>query len=513
VATLNSDSDHTGQLHEATLTLADPLPPGATLQLDLMYSGAIPPTGQRLVNIGTPADVALHSEWDGIGLDFTGLRGFGNVVWYPVSSVPVILGDGARLLDEMGEHKLHMQGVRFKLRLTDEFPTGHPPTVALVNGRALDLSITAGNEEISGVASAVFEETRLGFEAPSLFVAIRKPIEASHTTLWTLPIDEPAVQGWSSAATEVNLFIESWLGQRPGAKLQILDLPDPDDATSESGSMLATPIRAATSEQLDNAMAHALAHAYVAASRQIPPAWLDEGVAGFMGTLWLEKQSGRTRALESLEAERPALALAEPTSPGESPGQPLADAISPVYYRTKATYVLWMFRDIAGDAALSAALRAYDPTQDPALLSTKTVNGGAAGEFERLIEQASTRHDLGWFFADWVDADKGLPDIAIDSVFFTPSESGNTLVGVDLSNSGYASAEIPVTVRSEGTEVTKRVLIPARGKTIQRILIQGQPTAVQANDGTVPETEASVHIKTFGDADDNSPGDSPPPPR
>ena len=56
-----------------------------------------------------------------------------------------------------------------------------------------------------------------------------------------------------------------------------------------------------------------------------------------MGTLWVEKQRGRTRALEQLEAGRAALALAEPASPGISAGQPLAIAISPVYYRTKAT--------------------------------------------------------------------------------------------------------------------------------------------------------------------------------
>ena len=91
VAILNSDSDHTGQLHEAAVPLAQPLAPGATLQLDVTYSGTIPPNAQRLKVIGTPDDVALHSDWDQIGEDFTGLRGFGNVVWYPVSSVPVIL--------------------------------------------------------------------------------------------------------------------------------------------------------------------------------------------------------------------------------------------------------------------------------------------------------------------------------------------------------------------------------------------------------------------------------------
>ena len=104
-----------------------------------------------------------------------------------------------------------------------------------------------------------------------------------------------------------------------------------------------------------------------------------------------------------------------------------------------------------------------------------------------------------------VDADRGFPDIIIDSLFATFGESGNTLVGVDLSNSGFASAEIAVAVRSEGTEVTKRVMVPARGKTIQRVHIQGRPTAVQADDGTVPETQASVYIKKFRDADDDSP--------
>ncbi len=102
VATLNSDVDHTGQLREAAVTLAQPLAPGATLQLDVTYSGTITPNTQRLLAIGTPQDVALHSDWDGIDVDFTGLRGFGNVVWYPASSVPVILGDGARVFDEMG---------------------------------------------------------------------------------------------------------------------------------------------------------------------------------------------------------------------------------------------------------------------------------------------------------------------------------------------------------------------------------------------------------------------------
>src|SRR5580698_1206588 len=48
VATLNSDEDHTGQLHEAAVPLPQPLPPGGSIQLDVTYSGAIPPNAQRL---------------------------------------------------------------------------------------------------------------------------------------------------------------------------------------------------------------------------------------------------------------------------------------------------------------------------------------------------------------------------------------------------------------------------------------------------------------------------------
>lgn len=514
VATLNSDVDHTGQLHEAAIALTAPLAPGATIQLDVTYSGTIPQSAQRLITIGTPDDAAIHTDWDSIAIDFTGLRGFGNVVWYPVSSLPVILGDGARVFDEMGEHKLRMAGARFRLALTDEFPHSQAPTVAIINGHLVPLGLTESSTagpEVAGIAKADLDESALGFEAPSLFLAVRVAHQATNTVLYTAPGDDSAVEGWSSAASFVTPFLQGWLGQAPRSQLTILDLPDPDDAPFETGALLVTAIRPATPDELDGVLAHALTHAWMSS----PRAWLSEGVAHFMGTLWIEKQQGRQKALESLESGRTALALAEPASPGEGPGQPLAMAISPVYYRTKATYVFWILRDLAGDAALSAALRAHSPTDDTAL----GVGPGAGSDyFEKLIEKAGVpgdgssslglkagpRRDLSWFFSDWVDADKGLPDIAIDSVFPSRTEGDNWLVAVNLSNSGYAAAEIPVTVSNAATSITQRVVIPARGKVTQRILFQGRPTRVQANDGTVPETQASIHIRTLDDAGDDS---------
>ena len=489
VATLNSDTDHTGQLHEAAVPLAQPLAPGGVIQLDVTYSGAIPATAQRLLAIGTPDDVALHSDWDRIGVPFTGLRGFGNVAWYPVSSVPVILGDGARLFDEIGEHKLRLAGAQFRLHLTVEFPPGQPPTVALINGHAATLSVTnsAAGQDVAGVATAGVDSATLGFEAPSLFVAIRTPHPGTNLTVWTRPEDDAAAGAWTAAATVVTPFLQSWLGRRPRSQLTLLDLSEAQDAPFETGAMLATaiamPSAQANPDQLNGILAHALTHAWM----QSPRAWLDEGVAHFMGTLWIEKQRGREQALGTLEAGRPALALAEPESPGQSAGQPLAEAISPVYYRTKAAYVLWMLRNVAGDPTLSAALRAYDPAADLGKEAGRSV-------FEKLLEQAGERRDMAWFFQDWVDADMGLPDLSIDRVFPTAAEAGSWLVTVDVTNNGYAAAEVPITVRSEANSVTRRVVVPARGKVAERILIVGKPIEAQVNDGTVPETQASVHI-------------------
>jgi hypothetical protein len=123
--------------------------------------------------------------------------------------------------------------------------------------------------------------------------------------------------------------------------------------------------------------------------------------------------------------------------------------------------------------------------------------------FEKLLEASDSHPDLVWFFADWVDADKGLPDLTIDGVFPNPAASGNYLVAVNIANAGYAAADVPVTVRSGSGEdarfVTQRVHVPAHDKISVRILILGKPTEVQVNDGTVPETQATIHITKFDD--------------
>jgi hypothetical protein len=77
-------------------------------------------------------------------------------------------------------------------------------------------------------------------------------------------------------------------------------------------------------------------------------------------------------------------------------------------------------------------------------------------------------------------------------------------------NNGYASAEVPVTVLSDSNSVTQRVVVPARGKAALRLLIMGKPTQVQVNDGSIPETQASVHVMKLESTTGSSSGQASP---
>jgi hypothetical protein len=482
-ATIDSDADHTGQMHEAVVELAEPMAPGATERLEVFYSGTVRATARRLVSVGTPEDSASHSDWDEIGPEFTGLRGFGNVVWYPVVSVPAIIGDGARLFDEIGRQKLHAMGTPFHLKLTVEFPQGQAPTVAVVNGQALKLDVAdAKSADVPGTATADSGSMTLSFESPSLFVATRAAHAGNHLNVYASPEDDAAAKSWIGAATSVSPMIERWLGSDSRTQLTVLDLPDPDDVPWEAGPLLAIPVRDGAPEQIEAVLSHAMTHAWMAPM----PYWLNEGAANFMGAMWYDHQHRHERAMASLEDGRPALALAEPASPGEAQGQPLTQARSPVYYRTKAAYVLWMLRDMVGDDVLGAALRASNSAAS---------KGSDAGEaFRAALNAEAPGRDFKWLFADWIDADRGLPDLTIEKVFPNAVQSGNWLVSVTISNSGYAAAEVPVTVRSATNTTTEQVLVPAHGRVTPRLLVQGKPIEAQVNDGTVPETQATVHV-------------------
>lgn len=477
---LNSDGDHTGQLVEAAIPLPEALAQHGEITLEVDYGGTIPLTAKRLLAIGTPEANAQASDWDRISADFTGLRGFGNVVWYPVSSVPCLLGDGARLFNEIGRQKLLDQNATMALRVTDNF-SDQPPNVAVLNGHFTppDKPESMPSEQFPGAITASRPAARLGFDVPSLFLARRTEISDNGIRVLTTDGDAPNAKDYILAAGTVSPLIKTWFGNNAHALATILDLPEADDLPAEMGDLLATPLSSDPPQDLEPVVAHALAHAAFSS----PRGWLNEGVASFIGTLWLDSTQGHTAAIENLNSGRSALALAEPGTPGQGPGEDLLHAISPVYYRTKATYVLWMLRGLVGDKNLAAALQAYRPADDT-----------QPDYFQHLVQQAGG-HDLGWFFTNWVDEDRGLPDLSITGVYPSNASHLQVLVAIDIANDGYVEASVPITVKGSDTQTTNLVHVPAHGHVTQRVLFQEQPSEVDLNDGTVPEVQTTLHQK------------------
>ncbi len=484
-----SDADHTGQLTEAAINLPQPLAPNSSVTLDVDYGGTIPLSSSRLTAIGAPAAAAQSSDWDRISASFTGLRGFGNVVWYPVVSIPVALGDSNTFFTEIGRQKLLDQDATAALRITDEF-FSQPPTAAILDGHSVALGKPASMPTASfpGVITATLPATRLGFEAPSFFLTDDAETTGNGLRVLAPSTDSASAQRYVAAAALVEPLIQTWLGKKDHPPATILELPEPDDAPAETGSLLLTPLSTDDPSHLTPDVVHALAHAAFFS----PRAWLNEGVANFLSTLWIESQRGQTAAMENLNADRPALAIAEPASPGEGVGQDLLHAVSATYYRTKATYVLWMLRSLAGDRALEGALQGYDPAADT-----------TPGYFEHILtplasaELLSGQKDMSWFFRDWIYRDAGLPDLSIDAVHPSLESHQQYLVAVDITNSGYASALVPLTVKGYSASITDWVQVPAHGHITHRMTFSQNPTEVDLNDGSVPEVEDSIHRTTL----------------
>ena len=492
---IDTDADHTGKATEAVVTLQQPLAPGAGLELTSFYSGEVTLSAERLERIGAPLDKAAEADWDQISAERIALRGFGNVLWYPTAAAPVFLGDGAKLFQAVGQNKLQQSDATIHMRLTVEY-VGDAPDGVFFCGRREQLKKVSENQnlpvaESPGVATAEFAQRRLGFRAPSLFVTDRAGTVTDNSLISAVTDHYDALPNYGAAATKVQPVLTEWLGTGPLGMLNILDhagQPFEDDA------LLVAPIHASTPDELAPPLAHSLSHAWFGSSH----VWLDEGVAQFLSLLWIEQAQGREVAVQRLQQDANALALAEPPpaaagspvgSPSGSGGQSLIFASDEVYYRTKAAAVLWMLRSIVGDAALQQALQSYRTDKmdnDPK-------------EFQRVLERCAKR-DLAWFFDDWVYRDRGLPDLSIANV--TPraldkigNKGAGWLVAIEVRNDGDAAAEVPVTVRSGTLTSTQRLRIAGRSSASTRIVFEGTPSEVIVNDGTVPEMTAMIHTR------------------
>lgn len=480
-----TDADHTGAATEVLIRLPRALAPRESMTLTTFYSGTLMRSTDRLLRLDVPQATAEKIEWDRMEGGGTYLRGFGNVLWYPVAAPPVLLGDGAALAREATRQKLRAQDATVHLRASIVY-AGQPPGAVYFCGRRGVLTVApqqlepgAAQTPPGGVATVDFASELLGFRPMHLFLFAEAP-EKTGELLDVMNGTGEQRAALRTAAEQVQPLLSDWFGVAPERKLTVV-VQD-----GESFSDRTFVVAPAVALEQREVTAGALTHAWFASAQP----WLDRGAAEFLSVLWLERSQGRSAALAQIQEESHALGLVESNVDANRDDGGLLAAGDEVALRNKSVSVLWMLRAITGDEALKQALQRV--RIDAAL--DRDPQG-----FQRALEQTANKQ-LGWFFDDWVNHDRGLPDLAVSSVSPrpVPGQGGRpdgALVAVEVQNRGGAVAEVPVTVRSGSLTATERLRVPAHASASVRILFQGTPEEVQVNDGSVPEIAESTHIR------------------
>ncbi len=516
---LDTDADHTGRASEAVLELQEPLAPGASVTLDAFYSGTVLPSAERLSRIGASGIQAGAADWDRITPTGVWLRGFGNVMWYPVSSPQLFLGEGAKLFEAIEKVKLEEQAATVRLRLSVEY-AGDPPAAAYFCGRRAAFKAISDDPDMptaagAGVAMAEFAEEPLGFRTPSLFVVARPEVMTAslgggEPMLALVAADEAVTPALAKSTERLLPLFQQWLGARPLSALTVIAPPVANGQPFEDGPLVVAPLASLGEADALPALTFSLLHAWVQSGRP----WVDEGLAQFFALVQVEQERGRDAMVAQLAEMLKPVVLAQasvrdaaqaPAASAESQaafsssaaavtGEPLIATGSELFYRRKAAAVWLMLREIAGEQALQVTLQAWRG-REPVRGETAEENALA---LEAMLEKNSGK-DLRGIFEDWVLHDRGLPELTLTQVSprqlpaTASGRSGGWLTAITVNNAGGAMADVPVIVSAGSFSTTVRLTVPGGSSATARVQTEAVPTEVQVNDGITPEVKVSVH--------------------
>jgi len=469
-----SDVDHTGAFSEAVVTLPEALPPKGTVNLEIAYEGVIVLDATRLTRIGTPEAAATSNDWDQISTKFTAVRGAGYVAWYPIATGNANLADANSVAEVLGRWKTRETGSTMRLQIAVTTDEAEPPEL-LVNATTCPV---AHELEHQFVADCTYRS--LGSIVPTFVIADYEAISRAAIDVHFLHGRAAAATNYADAAEKVIPLISDWFGT-PRTKAETADLANLDAPPFESGSLLLTPLTGTNPKLAGLMAAHQLTHAALSS----PRLWINEGLAHFAQALYLEHQSGRPSAIEYMQLHRSSFSAADkqPTTKAEDgTSQSLVNTNDEAVYRSKAMFVWWMLREMVGDEALKKALAAYRPDQDK-----------QPSYMPQLI-QAQTQKDLEWFFDDWVYRDRGVPDFKVVSAFTRKLLPEGYMVTITVENMGTAGAEVPLTVKFAGGEVTKRLVVRGKSNGVIRIEVAKSPEEIVLNDGSVPESDTTNNV-------------------
>lgn len=525
---LRDDLDHTGVSTELALPVS--LAAGATVKLDLFYGGTFTANQSRLLALHAPNAVAVRTDWDTVTPAFTGLRGLGNVEWYPVSGPVALLTDGSAVPSVVEQNRTQEANSSMHLRLTLQHD-GPAPDAAFLLGMRQTFAPAA-----DGFSTAEWSVPRLGSHTPSLFITSSAPQAAAGGLVRVVTEQADRAASIGEAAGRLRPLLEQWLGPRPARSLDVIDLPIPNAAGFSDGVLLVAPLRTAEPAALAPSLVVPLANAWLPAD--LSAAWLRDGIPAFLQALWAERSVGRVAALNGLAAQAntsppPSTSSSSSDVPVvQAPLTPLADCSDAACARVRSAYVLEMLRSTLDDAGLQAVLSGWLAAQTNSAADAAT----ETASFERLAQQVAATRKLDWFFANWVHGSGTLPQLAIAAVAPRKIEraqapadllpkkpspvagpigaepvappddpratwgggkelppEGSWLVAVEVQNSGGTDAEVPVTVRNGSLSNTLPLRVPAHGKATIRIPFEAEPDEVDVNDGTVPEAGPTLH--------------------
>jgi hypothetical protein len=479
-----SDIDHTGALSEAIVTLPEAVPPKSTVDLEIAYEGVVVLDATRLTRIDTPEAVANSTDWDQISAKFTAVRGAGYVAWYPVATEAGSLAEGSGF-DVVGRWKAREIASTMHLQISVPSDDEEEKPELLVNATTCSKALEAGHQFL---ADCTYRS--MGLVAPMFVIADYEVVTREAVEVHFLRGHNAAAKNYAEVAEKVAPIIAEWFGTAR-SKAQTADLADPNAPPFESGSLLLTPLTSGDAKLAGLSAAHQLTHAAFFSPRP----WINEGLAHFAQALYLEHLSGRQAAINYMGLHRSALSAVEKEKDKQTAAatsdaarsdneadRSLVDTTDEELYRSKAMCVWWMLREMVGDQALKKALASYHPDEDK-----------EPSYFQHVI-QAQTKRDLQWFFDDWVYHDRGLPDFKIESAFARKTLPGAYVLTVTVSNLGAAGAEIPLTVKFAGGEVTERLVVRGKSNGVIRVEVPKPPQEVSANDGSVPESGTTNHV-------------------
>jgi len=468
-----SDIDHTGALSEAIVTLPDTVSPKGTIELEIGYEGVVALDATRLTRIGAPEATARSTDWDQISSGFTAVRGVGYVAWYPIATDAGNLSEGNSVFETVGRWKSRETASTMHVQVAVPTDDESEKPELLVNATKCP---TAGEVKHEFVADCSYGS--LGLTVPTIAMANYELADRTDVAVHYLHGHDVAAVAYADAAGKVAPLIAEWFGALRN-KAQTADLDDSGAAPFESESLLLMPLKNQDSKVAGLIAAHQLTHAAFSSPRP----WINEGLAHFAQAIYVEHQSGRQAALDYMATHRSAFSATASEKPMTVPRsedevkRSLVNTADEELYRSKAMCVWWMLRDMVGDEALKKALASYRPEQDK-----------EPSYMQKLI-QAQTQKNLEWFFDDWVYRDRGLPDFRVELAFPRKTMNDLYLVTVTVENLGRAGAEVPITVKFAGGEVTKRVEVRGSSKGVIRVEVTKPPEEVVVNDGSVPESD------------------------